>query len=242
MNNNNVNADVKTSQKAVSGDAKVVKNTEGGGAETGEAKNDNVLNANVNVHNDNEGAGGCCSGGGDTDVTIENTGPDSKNIVKVGGGYGYGGSYVQNNNNVNVKNKTKQKAITGDATVKKNTYGGDATTGDAENTNETNVNVDIMNDNSGHSDCGCHGGDTEVTIDNTGPDSKNKVVVGGGYGYGGGTNVKNNNNFNVKNKTKQKAVSGDATVKKNTKGGDATTGDATNSNTTNLNFTANNNN
>ena len=240
QNNNNLNANVETVQTAKTGNAKVKKNTEAGDAETGDADNVNGLMADVKVENDNSGAGGCgCDDGGDTDVVIENTGPRSRNVVRVGRS-GNGGRSVQNNNNVNIDNYTDQYARSGNAVVKHNTEGGDATTGDATNENETDVNVDIHNDNSGHGDsCGC-GGDTDVYIGTTGPGSRNKVRVGGNGG--GGTHVQNNNNLNVSNTTVQTAKTGNATVKGNTHGGDATTGDASNSNHTSVDFSVANNN
>ena len=244
MNNNKVKVMNDTDQKAKSGNAKVKGNTKGGDATSGDATNTNRTNADVNVKNKNAKKGDCgCEGnGGGVDVVINNTGPDSKNIVKVAGQNGYGGgTKVKNNNKVKVMNDTYQKAKTGNAVVAHNTKGGDATSGDAKNINRTNADVNVKNKNGAKKDCGCNGGgDVNVTIKKTGPDSKNKVYVGGGIKCCGGTSVKNNNKVYVSNSTNQKAKTGKAVVKGNTKGGNATSGNATNSNGSTFSVNLNN--
>lgn len=188
----------------------------------------------------------------DTTVTIENTGPKSENKVKIGkkgrrdncnrrrcGSCRRSCSGVMNNNNLNANINTEQTADTGNAKVKKNTTGGDAETGNADNVNGVMADVKVENNNSGSGDCGC-GGDTDVKIENTGPRSRNVVRVG--RGGSSGRNVKNNNNVNLNNNTDQYAASGNAVVKYNTEGGDATTGDATNDNETDVHVDIHNDN
>lgn len=239
-NNTDVKADVHTDQDASSGNAYVKYNTQGGDADTGDADNDNETNATLNVENINDGAG-CCENG-EVNVVIDTTGPWSDNIVKVGdkNRRKRGGNHINNDTHVDIKNNTNQNAHTGDAKVAGNTEGGSATTGDAENNNSTDVDIQVVNDNSGAAGCGCDGAGGEVHIENTGPGSYNKVYVGGGSG--GGVSVDNNTNVHFNNNTNQNASSGDAKVKYNTTGGDATTGDATNTNSTSLNFSVHNSN
>lgn len=53
---------------------------------------------------------------------------------------------VENDNDITVNNHTYQHAESGDAKVSHNTYGGDATSGDAWNSSENNTEVEINND------------------------------------------------------------------------------------------------
>ena len=64
------------------------------------------------------------------------------------------------------------------------------------------------------------------SIDTTGPNSQNKIEVTGHNTV----DVSNQNHLGVNNNNDQGAWTGDAKVKDNTTGGDATSGDATNSN------------
>ncbi len=155
------------------------------------------------------------------------TGPDSWNKV---GSFNRTRVTTTNNNNVGVSNGNSQRAYTGDAKVKHNTTGGDATTGNAENTNEFTLDATIDN---GSGACGClpsvngseSGGDGNIGT--TGPDSTNYVDS---FNHVTLTTT-NNNNVSVSNTNTQKASSGDASVYGNTTGGNATSGDATNTNT-----------
>jgi hypothetical protein len=159
--------------------------------------------------------------------SIDTTGPDSTNIIRF---RNRSSVRVSNDNNVGVGNVNLQFADSGDAKVKHNTTGGDATSGDAANDNLTRTRVAI--DNSGSSGdalanaCGCDG--SEASIENTGPDSYNRVSVNNDSSV----RVRNDNNVGVLNFSVQSADSGDARVEDNTTGGDATSGDATNVNTT----------
>jgi hypothetical protein len=159
--------------------------------------------------------------------TIDETGPDSYNKIEF---ENRSKVRLSNDNDVGVANLNVQLAKTGDARVRHNTTGGDASTGDATNDNWTSTRVAI--DNSGSSEaalengCGC--GDDEASISLTGPDSYNKVE----FNNKNYTSVRNDNDVHVVNFSLQAAVSGDAKVSDNTTGGDATSGDATNVNTT----------
>ena len=143
-NNNCLSASNYNTQTAWSGDAKVYHNTTGGDAMSGAAMNSNSLNASATVNNAASGAWSSAVnvGGGNATTTIDNTGPDSHNIVdnqtsvKV---------HVENNNNLSVTNTNTQSAYSGDATVSHNTTGGSAVTGDATNTNSTSVNFNVTN-------------------------------------------------------------------------------------------------
>lgn len=230
-NNTNANVVVVTDQASQSGNARVMRNTDAGSAKTGSAENENATMGGVVVENDNSDVA-CCGQNGDVSVEIKETGSRSRNTVRVN--RAGSGVSVKNNTNLDVVNDTVQTAVSGDATVRGNTEAGDATTGDAMNANETDLTVEVMNDNSGVSGCGCDSGDVSVSIDTTGPGSRNSVVIGGSYNSG--TRITNNTSVGVENVTQQTALSGNATVSGNTTGGSATTGNASNTNTTSLNL------
>lgn len=172
---------------------------------------------------------------GATAGTISNTGPDSYNKVKSESTHKV---KVKNNNNLNVNNSNSQTAYTGDAKVKHNTTGGDATTGDAMNTNSLSVSATVNNaaSSSAWSAGSGGGGGNTGSINQTGPDSTNKVT----FKETTKVKVENNNNINVSNNSSQTATSGDARVSDNTTGGSATTGDASNTNTTTVNLNVSN--
>lgn len=165
-----------------------------------------------------------------TTGSIDTTGPNSYNEVR--------SDYrknvdVRNRNNVRLENSNDQFAQSGDATVSYNTTGGDAWTGDAANDNWTEASVSIDNSASSEAALGYGGGGGGWgggSIDFTGPGSDN--VIDSRYRVD--VNVENTNNVDVSNESVQTAVSGDAKVYGNTRGGDARTGDATNVNTTEL--------
>jgi hypothetical protein len=144
-NNNDLKVHNDNDQKAWTGEAEVEDNTTGGDAETGAAWNDNAFDAEVMVDNSASVAGamsGVGGGSGDVDATIENTGPDSRNEVRTESRTNID---VENNNNLYVHNDNNQYASSGDASVEHNTTGGNATTGDATNTNSTSVRFEVTN-------------------------------------------------------------------------------------------------
>lgn len=159
------------------------------------------------------------------EATIENTGPDSTNTVTVNNSQN---ATLSNNHSVTVSNENDQSASTGSATVDDNTTGGDATSGDAENTNSVSTEVTFGDD------CGCpdfgdfFSSDNEGTIENTGPDSTNRITFNNDQTL----TVNNNQSVSVSNDNSQNASTGDASVTHNTTGGDATSGSATNNNST----------
>lgn len=115
---------------------------QGGGAITGNASNFNATEANVNITNvaptslsSNSDATGSS--------TISNTGPHSFNLISSSSS-----SNVEttNTNNVDIMSTNNQTAVSGNATVSGNTRGGSATTGDATNTNSTDIEVAIANE------------------------------------------------------------------------------------------------
>jgi hypothetical protein len=164
--------------------------------------------------------------------TIDTTGPDSTNTIRSDSRYRVD---VDNDNNLRVHNDNDQRAWTGDAEVRDNTDGGDAESGSATNENAFDAEVSVDNSASGVAAveaAGVGGGDNEASIENTGPDSVNRVV----FDTRTNIDINNDNNLYVSNDNNQTASSGDATVRHNTEGGSATTGDASNTNTTSVRF------
>jgi hypothetical protein len=163
----------------------------------------------------------------DVNGSIDNSGRNAHNALSVESETDVD---VDNDNDVDVKNFNLQVAASGEAEVKDNRTGGDASTGDASNDNWTATTVRI--DNSGSSqaalDCACNGGSVSGSIDNSGRNAHNALSVESKTEI----DVDNDNDVDVNNVNLQFAVSGDATVKDNRTGGSATTGDASNVNTT----------
>lgn len=155
-------------------------------------------------------------------ASIDETGPWSENEISFEDNSDVD---VDNDNDVVLNATANQGATSGDAKVKKNTTGGDATTGDADNSASLSADVEV--DNTG---CGCPNGNDgswleDASIDLTGPYSKNEIEHEDNSNF----NLTNNNTVTVNFTANQGATSGDATVYGNTTGGDATTGDASNS-------------
>jgi hypothetical protein len=152
--------------------------------------------------------------------SIGTTGPHSYNKVEF---RNRSTNKVENNNDVRVKNVNPQYARTGDASVRHNTTGGDATSGDAANDSLLRAAVRLDNSSATDAGCGCPSSNTGA-ISNTGPKSYNKVV----FQDSSYAKVQNNNDVSVKNYNHQTAKSGDAKVSGNTTGGSATSGNASN--------------
>ncbi len=167
--------------------------------------------------------------------SISNTGNGStnkiksKNVVKC---------KVINKNTVVVSNSNVQGSSTGKASVKWNTTGGDATSGDATNTNTTGLILGVTNAPTDSCSCGC-GEFTALdgSIDQTGKDSWNVIS----WWNVNKQKTVNNNNVAVYNSSVQSASSGNASVNGNTTGGNATSGNASNSNSTSAEITVSNN-
>lgn len=155
-------------------------------------------------------------------ASIDETGPDSTNKITFEDNSDLD---VDNDNDVKLDADVNQNAYSGDAKVKHNTTGGDASTGDADNSATLGADVDL--DNSG---CACPNGNDgswleDASISLTGPDSYNKIS----HEDNSDVDIDNDNDVDIYLDLNQNATSGDATVKDNTTAGDASTGDATNS-------------
>jgi hypothetical protein len=169
---------------------------------------------------------------GATTGTIDTTGPDSTNKIHSESSQRVD---IDNDNDLKVRNDNSQKAWSGEAEVRDNTTGGDATSGDTSNMNAFDASVSVDNSASvGDAVAAGAGGagDNDATIENTGPDSYNSVK----FESRSSVDIDNDNDLYVSNHNYQTASSGDATVKHNTTGGDATTGSASNENTTTVRF------
>jgi hypothetical protein len=143
QNDNNVQVVNDNPQDAVSGDVKVRKNTTGGDAESGEAKNDSMLRASLEVDNSSATEAANDGMGGDHfDFTITETGPESENDIEYETEKEV---VVENTNNISIVNSNTQASKTGDVSVYGNTTGGDATSGAAKNISTTDVTLKIKN-------------------------------------------------------------------------------------------------
>jgi hypothetical protein len=150
------------------------------------------------------------SGGGDATVNQNTNASDTQNV----------------NNNADVTNNLDSNSKTGNADVRHNTRGGDATTGNA-GADTTIINTVHSTVNSGdiagvaHFTTNLYGDITgDITI---GPSIQN-AQIDRTTNLNSATNV-NNNNTLTNNQT-LKAASGDAAVTGNTTGGNATSGNA----------------
>lgn len=157
---------------------------------------------------------------------IGTTGPSSTNKVEISRHHDLD---IDNDNNVDVDNDNDQEAKTGDAKVYGNTTGGDAESGDAENSNETSTEVSITNSGAGSwAPMWGGNGSSSASIDTTGPNSYNSIK----FNYHSSVDVNNDNDVDVNNNNDQYAKSGSATVQNNTTGGNAVSGSAVNTNST----------
>lgn len=159
-------------------------------------------------------------------ASIDNTGPDSHQSVKLTNSNTVN---LRNHNHLGVNNNNDQHASSGDAKVRDNTTAGDATSGDASNSNDVSTDVTVDNASSmSLGDLFGGSGNDDASIGTTGPDSHNTIEIKN-------TNkldVHNDNHVYVNNNNNQGAWTGDASVSHNTTGGDATTGSASNDNST----------
>lgn len=142
-NDTDVDVDNDTDQDADSGDAKVHDNTTGGDATSGDAMNDNSTSVHASVNNSGASAAALGGGGGGSwSGSIDTTGPDSWNKIDFDSDVDID---VDNDTDIDVDNDTDQDARSGDASVYHNTTGGSATTGNAVNTNSTEVVIEVTN-------------------------------------------------------------------------------------------------
>jgi hypothetical protein len=156
-------------------------------------------------------------------VEFDTTGPESDNKVEIEHDNDVD---LDNDNDVDVDNDVDQDADSGDASVKYNTNGEDAESGDAENDSSVDTTVDVTNGGLGDlCDClGFGGSDHDVVFDTTGPKSDNEVEIK----TSNDIDVNNDNDVDVDNDVDQDADSGDAYVGGNTNGGGAVSGAARN--------------
>lgn len=165
---------------------------------------------------------------------IDTTGPNSTNTIRERNERRLD---IDNRNDIRLRNTNWQRATTGDAEVRNNTFGGDAWTGDASNDNSFDATVDIDNSStSGFSgfDGFSHG--DGGTIHFTGPNSHNRIDTRNTTRV----DIDNRNDVNISNHNDQIAESGDATVRNNTEGGSAVTGDAENTNSASFDISISN--
>lgn len=155
-----------------------------------------------------------------TTVDVNNTGADSVNKVDISN---VNKTTVEQKNVTNVTTVVTASANTGGNSVSKNT-GGDSSVETGKASNSVSVGVGGSSNTADVAPCGCDE-DTDVTVEKTGADSKNKV------------NVKNKNKLSVKQKNYTtvttvatlKANTGKNKVKKNTgEGSSVKTDDADN--------------
>lgn len=244
--NNNTDFNIVLNLLAQTGNASVLGNTTGGNAKTGNADSTaNVLNqiqSNWDIGNlltfSSDLYGDIY---GDLLVNTSNIGPNSNVAVD---------NTKNNNLDINVNNDTQINndihvaAQSGDAKVKGNTTGGDATSGDA-NALVNIINMINSSINSGANFMGTlniYGnldgdilfpkGALETLIAGTGANSN----VGVSNSTANNLDANINNNTAISNNVSANATTGDALVANNTKGGDATSGNATSS-VTMLNLT-----
>lgn len=157
------------------------------------------------------------------------TGPDSTNVISCNVNETY---TLSNSNSVAAATYNTQGSHTGEADVRNNTNGGDASSGAASNSSSANTSVSVSNSgssaaafNSGGSGGGVATLDASMT--DTGPDSYNKIESE----VNREVHVDNTNNVSVSSTNSQTATSGEAEVENNTNAGSATTGGASNTST-----------
>lgn len=141
-NTNRITATVRNDQRATSGDAYVTDNTRGGTASTGVASNSNTTRGTIDVTNSAPDLGGTSLGDTSFDGLITNTGPYSTNRMT---NNVRNTLNVSNQNAITLNTSNTQTAHSGDAVVSDNTRGGNATTGDATNTNSSTFTVTVSN-------------------------------------------------------------------------------------------------
>jgi len=169
----------------------------------------------------------------DNNGSISKTGTDSDNTVT---STTHSTWKVDNDTDLSVHNDNDQHAYTGDAKASHNTTAGDATSGDAMNTNSLSVKATVNNAASTSGMGGSGSMDATGSIDNTGTDSTNTVTST----QTSKVTIDNDTNIRVYNDNDQRASTGDASVRDNTTGGSATSGDATNTNSSSFTFDVSN--
>lgn len=145
LNNlNNLPVTTTNAQNALTGSANVSFNTSGGSALTGAALNQNSTNVNASISNASGAAllGGWWSANAGDSAVINTTGPSSNNQVFLNR---TNALTLNNTNNIPVTTVNTQTALSGSANVSGNTFGGSAITGNASNSNNTSVSLNVAN-------------------------------------------------------------------------------------------------
>lgn len=170
---------------------------------------------------------------GATSGTVRGTGPHSTNVVR---NHTKNRVDVDNDNDLSVRNVSHQDSFSGNAVVRGNTRGGNAKTGNASVANTFNANATI--DNSASTAAAMKpltsssSSNNSGSIRNTGPHSTNRVV----NTTNNNVDIDNDNDLHVDNYSSSTASSGNAVVRGNTRGGDATTGNASTTSSTSVTF------
>ncbi len=159
---------------------------------------------------------------------VDTTGPNSTVRIDFREEYT---ARVNNSTDARLNLSNDQFSQSGSAISTRNTTGGGATTGDAENENEVEVEAEIHNSSSNSAVFSSNSTDrNDASVSNTGPDSRVDII----FRDSTDVRVSNDTNIVVSNDNVQTAVTGDATVSRNTSGGDAETGSATNTTSSRL--------
>lgn len=168
--------------------------------------------------------------------SISDTGSHSYNAIK---SHKSTSVKVKNDNDLCVTNNNTQHAYSGDVHAYDNTRLGDVSTGNARNTNNTNISATVNNSGSAewaHVATPSGGSGAGGTISDTGYKSHNLITSKETTKV----NVNNDNDIHITNNNTQTATSGDAHVSDNTRVGSVTTGDATNTNSTTVRLNVSN--
>lgn len=223
---------------AGTGDAKVVSNTTGGDATTGDAHA--VANV-MNVANSNINSAGAFIGTinifGDLDGDIllpenfiDQLMDSGAPTLTLDTSQIEGGDLIADfTNNTDIKNNVTTSAQSGAATVAKNTKAGSATTGNSD-TNVTILNLtgrQVVGENTLLVFVNVLGKWVGALINAPGTSAAAYTGGASSQAIAGDLNIDSTNNTAITNNINVSAATGDATVAKNTTGGNATTGDAT---------------
>lgn len=141
-NNSDVKVRNSNPQTARSGEVNTDRNTTAGTSQSGNARNDSLLRANLTVNNTSSSSTPEDTDDGDDMGTISNTGQRSENHITFDSS---SDSRVTNNSTVHVVNENEQRATTGNVNVSRNTTAGNALSGHAENISTTEVTVNVSN-------------------------------------------------------------------------------------------------
>ncbi len=131
-------------QGAESGSSTVMFNMESGNAASGYANNAATQNTTVDLNNSpvTTAALTTTTNTNTGNQSISGSGAGSLNVLKTDN---FNMTHVATINDLTVGNQSSQQAVSGNATVKFNMVGGSATTGNASNSDTSNVTVNVTN-------------------------------------------------------------------------------------------------